>query len=76
MVQPTEVQFSWSEEHCRRRRRNRGWADLVFARVSVAESLESWQEGAFGEFVREGKWRANHLLRLVAHGHFQIVSLI
>jgi hypothetical protein len=21
MVQPTEVQFSWSEEHCRRRRR-------------------------------------------------------
>ncbi|KAG0601769.1 hypothetical protein M758_11G138200 [Ceratodon purpureus] len=57
------VQFRWSDGHCGKRRRNRGRGDLVFARVSGLNSLGSWQEGAFEEFVKEGNRRVSHVLR-------------
>ncbi|XP_024361501.1 protein MITOFERRINLIKE 1, chloroplastic [Physcomitrium patens] len=63
LVPHTKVKYSWSEPHCAKSKRNRRGGDLFFARVSVFQSLESWQEGGFGEFVRESNRRMNQVFR-------------
>lgn len=64
---PRRVQLRWSEPHCAKGRQSRRRGELVFARVSVSQSLSSWHEGAFGEFVRESNRRLNQVFRSVAH---------
>ena len=63
----TKVQWRWSEPHRLKRRRSRRRGDLVFARVSASQSLGSFREGAFGEFVRDSNRRLNQVFRSVAH---------
>lgn len=62
VAMPTKAQFRWSEQQCSgSRRRRRG--EFVFARLSATKSLGSWQEGGFGEFVRESNRRVNQVVR-------------
>lgn len=71
---PTRVQLRWTEPHCAKRRRG----GLIFARVSVSQEVASWQEGAFGEFVRESNQRLDQVFRcmtLVGSSAGRVVKL-
>jgi hypothetical protein len=70
---PTRVQLRWTEPHCAKRRRG----GLIFARVSVSQEVASWQEGAFGEFVRESNRRLNQVFRLadLRFPHSELVGM-
>lgn len=59
---PTRVRLRWSEPHCPKRRRSSRRRELVFARVSVSQSVGSWP---VGEFVEESNRRLHQIFRSV-----------
>lgn len=56
------IQFRCNEQHCTGKRR---MASLGFARVSLSTSMDTWEAGALGEFMRESSRRSNQVFRSV-----------